>query len=299
MIQVARDDGSAPRTLNNFAFTRSEVRAVVRRLADADTLDKRRRLPGIDETRVDIILAGALILEETMQSLGIKRMILSENALREGALLDALSRQRDGAFHHLQDLRRRSVVHLMELMDDDPAHSVHVATLALELFDETAPWHELPERSRELLEAAALLANVGLFVSHSGHHKHSYYVIRNSDHLAGFTDHEIELVALVARYHRKSAPKPKHPEFAALRPADQELVRSLASILRVAIALDRTHAALVRAVGARPEGKAVVLEVSGDPGADLSLEVFTATERKGLLEEVLGRPVRIEEAASA
>jgi exopolyphosphatase/guanosine-5'-triphosphate,3'-diphosphate pyrophosphatase len=296
MVHVARDDGSTPRTLNNFAFTRSEVRAVVRRLVEADTLEKRRRLPGIDESRADIMLAGALILEVAMQELGIKRMILSDNALREGALLDALFRQRDGAFHHLQDLRRRSVVHLMELMDDDPVHSSHVAALALELFDETAPWHRLPERSRELLEAAALLANVGLFVSHSGHHKHSYYVIRNSDHLTGFTDHEIELIALVARYHRKSAPKPKHPEFAALAPKDQELVRSLASILRVVIALDRTHAGLVEDVGVRPEGGQVVVEAVGRPGADLSLELFTANDRKGLLEEVLGRPVRVEAA---
>jgi exopolyphosphatase / guanosine-5'-triphosphate,3'-diphosphate pyrophosphatase len=294
MVQVARDDGSVPRTLNNFSFTRSEVRAVVKRLVDADTLDKRRRLPGIDEARADIMLAGAVILEETMQALGIKRMVLSENALREGALLDALSRRREGAFHHLQDLRRRSVVHLMELMDDDPAHSEHVAALALELFDETAQWHQLPERSRELLEAAALLANVGLFVSHSGHHKHSYYVIRNSDHLTGFTDHEIELIALVARYHRKSAPKPKHPEFAALRPKDQELVRALASILRVAIALDRTHAQLVEDVSARPEAGHVVVEAQGRDGVDLSLEIYTAGERKGLLEEVLGRPVRVE-----
>jgi exopolyphosphatase/guanosine-5'-triphosphate,3'-diphosphate pyrophosphatase len=169
-----------------------------------------------------------------------------------------------------------------------------VAELALELFDGTERYHGLGDDARELLEAAALLANVGLFVSHSKHHKHTYYVIRNSDHLSGFTDHEIEMVALVARYHRKSAPSAKHAEFAALRPADQDTVRALAAILRVAIGLDRTHAGLVTAVRCSRRGKALVIEAESQPGADLGLELYTANERKALLEEVIGRPVRIE-----
>ena len=103
-----------------------------------------------------------------------------------------------------------------------------MARLALEIFDATAARHGLGDDSREVLEAAALLANVGLFVSHAGHHKHSYYVIRNSEMLTGFTDREIELIAQVARYHRKSAPRKKHPEFAALGPDDQQRVRVLA-----------------------------------------------------------------------
>ena len=114
------------------------------------------------------------------------------------------------------------------MMDDEPEHSAHVAELALDLFDGTEDFHHHGDDARELLEAAALLANVGLFVSHSKHHKHTYYVIRNSDGLSGFTDHEIEIVALVARYHRKSAPSAKHAEFAVLRPVDQDTVRALA-----------------------------------------------------------------------
>ena len=174
-----------------------------------------------------------------------------------------------------------------------------MAELALELFDETAKVHGLGDDTRELLEAAALLANVGLYVSHSKHHKHSYYVIRNSDQLSGFTDHEIEMVALVARYHRKSAPSAKHAEFAALRPQDQASVRTLAGILRVAIGLDRTHAGLVTAVRTHREAKTLVIEAVPLEGADLSLELYTAAERKGLLEEVLGRPVRVVEAVPA
>jgi exopolyphosphatase/guanosine-5'-triphosphate,3'-diphosphate pyrophosphatase len=303
MVLATRDDPDLPRTFNNFAFTRKEVRRVVDALTDATTIEERRRLPGVDPSRADILLAGALILEQVMKELEVDEMVVADYALREGVLLDALARERGAALHHLHDLRRDSVVHLMELTDEDPDHSRRVAGLALDLFDELAAWHGQGAHARELLEAAALLANVGLFVSHSAHHKHSYYVIRNSDHLTGFTDHEIELIAVIARYHRKSAPKPKHPEFARLQPGDQELVRTLAGLLRVAIALDRTHAGLVTALRARRsdpdagDAGTVVLEVSGEPGADLSLEVFTALERKGLLEEVLGCAVAVVEPA--
>ena len=293
MVHAARSKAEAPRTYNNFSFSQRDLRGVVQSLIDATTVDERKQIPGIDPSRADILLAGALILEQVMKELEIDEMIVSDYALREGVLLDALARERGAALHHLHDLRRDSVVHLMELTDEDPDHSRRVATLALELFDETSPWHRQGEHARELLEAAALLANVGLFVSHSAHHKHSYYVIRNSDHLTGFTDHEIELIAVIARYHRKSAPKPKHPEFARLKPSDQELVRTLAGLLRIAIALDRTHAGLVDHVRADLDDDDIVLEVSGDPGADLSLEVFTAVERRGLLEEVLGRRIRV------
>jgi exopolyphosphatase/guanosine-5'-triphosphate,3'-diphosphate pyrophosphatase len=295
MVHAGRGEAEPPRTFNNFAFTRREVRDVVRSLVDAATVDERRRLPGVDPSRADILLAGALILEQTMKELDIGEMVMSDYALREGVLLDALARERGAALHHLQDLRRRSVVHLMELTDEDPAHSRRVAALALELFDALGPWHRQSEHARELLEAAALLANVGLFVSHSAHHKHSYYVIRNSDQLTGFTDHEIELIAVVARYHRKSAPKAKHPEFARLEPGDQQLVRTLAGLLRVAIALDRTHAGLVESVRVREADADLVVEVIGAPGADLALELFTAVERRGLLEEVLERNITFEE----
>jgi exopolyphosphatase/guanosine-5'-triphosphate,3'-diphosphate pyrophosphatase len=119
-------------------------------------------------------------------------------------------------------------------------------------------------------------------------------VIRNSEHLAGFTDNEIELIAQVARYHRKSPPKQSHEAFGALAPDDQRRVRVLAGVLRVAIGLDRTHDGAVADLNLVEEDDALVIEVTPRPGASLDLELFTATERRGLLEEVVGRPVRIE-----
>jgi len=294
----ARRGGEPLRTYNNFAVSAAELSEVVADLVASDSVDARRKLPGVDAARADIILAGALIAEAIVDALGITELVYSDYALREGALLDALHRQRGGTLHHLHDLRRRSVEHLAGLMDDDPDHRQAVARLALELFDLTRPYHDGDDQDRELLEAAALLANVGLFISHDGHHKHTYYVIRNSEHLAGFTDNEIELIAQVARYHRKSPPKVSHPGFAALGGDDQHRVRLLAGVLRVAIGLDRTHAATVDAITLAEDGDDLVLGVVPRPGVQVDLEVFTANERRRLLEDVVGRTVRVEAAGA-
>ena len=165
--------------------------------------------------------------------------------------------------------------------------------MALELFDATARHHGLGDEYREILEAAALLCNVGQFVSHTGHHKHSYYMIRYSEHLTGFNEHELELIALVARYHRKSTPKTKHPEFAAMSRADREVVRTLAGLLRIAVGLDRNHAGRVATV--RCNGNKGLLEVLATPrgGEDISLELYAASTRTDLLESVLEMRVTV------
>lgn len=290
MAHAHRGD-EPPRTFNGYELATDDVRKVVKRLVKAGTVERRREIPGLEPKRADIILAGAIILEQALLSFGVDRLIISDYALREGALLDSLQRADPSGLHHLRDLRRRSISHLAELMDEDPAHSDHVAELALDLFDGTVVLHGLGAEARELLEGGARLANVGQFVAHSRHHKHSYYVIRNSEHLLGFTDREIEVLALLARYHRRGAPSSKHPEFDRLRTADQRMVRTLAAILRVAIGLDRSYSGLVRGVRCTDDGRVVRVELRARAGADLSLELHSAGERRELLEEVLGREV--------
>jgi exopolyphosphatase/guanosine-5'-triphosphate,3'-diphosphate pyrophosphatase len=293
-MAAARKGGEVPQSLNAAVLTRRSLGKVVDDLAGARTTEERRRLPGIDESRADILLGGAIVLEQVCDALGIEELTISEYALREGVLLDSLHRARGGSLHHLSDLRRASVFHLMELCDDDPDHSLQVSRLALQLHDALAARLGVGDAERELLEAAALLANVGLFVSHSGHHKHSYYVIRNSEHLMGFTDREIEVIAQVARYHRKSPPSvDKHPEFAALSEADRRTVRALAALLRPSIGMDRNHDGAVQHLIVKDEGEQVTIELVGAEGADLSLETYSANERVGLLAELLGAEVRV------
>lgn len=295
-----RDGSEPPASVNGLTLTMEALGDVVDDLASAGTTEERRGLPGMDAGRADILLGGALVLQEVCAALGIEKLTISGYALREGALLDALTRTRGGAVHHLSDLRRSSVMHLLESCDDDPGHALQVARLVLDLHDLLGERLGLDDVDRELLEAAALLCNVGMVISHNAHHKHSYYVIRNSERLSGFTDSEKELIAQVARYHRKSAPsESKHPEFAALDDEDRQRVRAMAALLRVAVATDRNHEGDVESVDAELDGPSVELVLRAFPDRDVELDRYSAAERTKLLAEVLGCPVEVSVAEAS
>ena len=171
----------------------------------------------------------------------------------------------------------------------DEAHGTLVARFGVRLFDDLAPRHRLGQRDRILLQAAALLHDVGDFVRYEGHHKHSFYLIANSD-LMGVTPAERLIVANVARYHRKSPPHLDHDNFRSLSREDRAKVKSLAAILRVADALDREHRGKVRDVAGKLEGDVLALEVQGSP--DRELEEWTVRAKAGLLKEAFGLDVR-------
>jgi exopolyphosphatase / guanosine-5'-triphosphate,3'-diphosphate pyrophosphatase len=287
--------GAEPlRTYNCFEVTADALDDVVALLAKHRTAAARAKVPGLDARRADIVVAGALVLATIVETFDVRSFLYSEAALREGVLLDTISRRRGGTeVHHLRDVSRRSIRQLVDRCDDDPAHSVHVAGLAVDLFDAIPELRSLGPAAREYLEAGAMLANVGLVVAHSQHHLHAYYVIRNSE-LAGLTDNEIEVIAQIARYHRKSEPKQSHPPFGALSGDDQRLVRSLAGVLRVAIGLDRRHEGRVVAVRCPPDGDGpLTISALAADGCDIGLELYAAQERTSLLERVLDRDVQV------
>jgi exopolyphosphatase/guanosine-5'-triphosphate,3'-diphosphate pyrophosphatase len=285
MARAAR--GEAPvRQVSGITIDADGLTKVIAVLVACESLDDRMAIPGLDPKRADIVLGGALVLEQAFASLGIEEMVVSDFALREGVLLDALRRRDKTSIGHLRDLRYESVMHVAALAPGEADHAEHSTELALRLFEQTSSLHDLDASYEELLEAAGFLANVGLLVSHDRHHLHSYYIIRNSDALAGFTDEEVELIAQVARYHRKSAPKPTHSEFAALSAEAQQVVRVLAGLLRIGVALDRTRTSAVRDVSTQATKRQLEIQLHGD--GDMSLERYTAEARKGLLEEALG-----------
>jgi len=219
--------GDDIRQMNGVVFTADEMSQVVERVLAAKD---RSHVPGLDDKRSDIILGGAILLDEVFRVFGLEEMTISTSALREGVLFDRFA---DRSGDDLRDLRLANVRRLAQQLDPDPDHAEHTAQLAGQLFDRSGSLHGLTGTERELLVAASIVHNVGLFISHSSHHKHSYYVIRNSEQLTGFTEHEIELIALIARYHRKSHPSEKHAAFAALSKSDQRLVGLLAGMLRL------------------------------------------------------------------
>ena len=294
MIAAAR--GETVNDFNGFVFTADELSALVSRLVAA-TPDERRKLDGLDSRRADIIVGGALLLEGAFQAFDIAEMTVSGYALREGVLFDRLAADSEQSSRRLTDLRRANALRLAHQLDPDASHAETAARLALSLFDQTADLHGLGPAARELLELAAIVHNVGLFVSHSAHHKHTYYVVRHSEQLTGFTERERELLALIARYHRKSHPKPRHDEFAALGEDDREMVRILTGMLRIGIGLDRSHQGLVAAVEVEVKGARMTITPVADPGQNLELEVFSAQERADLLADALGLDITIADAA--
>jgi exopolyphosphatase/guanosine-5'-triphosphate,3'-diphosphate pyrophosphatase len=291
---IAAAEGTELRQLSGFTFTAAQLAAAVKRVTHRSA-DQRRSLPGLDDRRADIILGGILLLQEVVLAFGVKTMTVSEFALREGVLFDRFPADPG----HLQNLRRSNAHRLVNQFDPDTDHAETTARIALQLFDRTGDLHHLSPTDRELLEVAGLVHNIGLTVAHSGHHKHTAYIVRNTDQLTGFTEHEIELIALVARYHRKSRPADKHPEFAALTSADKRRVRILAGLLRVAIGLDRRHNGAVKSVTVTGDHDRILIEPVVPTGDDVSLEVFSARARSSLLAEGLKTEVEVRERPNA
>jgi exopolyphosphatase/guanosine-5'-triphosphate,3'-diphosphate pyrophosphatase len=273
-----------PRSMNGVRFTADELHQVTRMIA-LSTLVERSQLEGLEADRVDIILAGALILDTLATSFAIASFMYCDYALREGVLLDAAQRLDPDVNNDLHNVAIQSARKLAERCDDDPSHSLNVSHLSCVLFDELSHSYELDPHHRLYLETAAVLANVGLVVSHARHHLHTYYIVRNAD-LVGFTDHEIELIAQIARYHRKSEPKLQHAAFAALSEADQHTVRMLSAILRIAIGLDRTHDGRTTSVSVSQKNTSLQITLHGKKRADLDLNLYATQQRVALLADV-------------
>ncbi len=291
IIRLGRGEMSAA-SMNGFIFTAKELFKTVDLLCDAKTPKERMTIPGLDATRADIIVGGAIILEQSFKQLHIQRMVVSEYALREGIILDTIEKNYGvRKFHALDNIRYTSVIHLAETFRYEKEHSHHVAGIAVKIFDQTQSLHKLAGREREFLEAAALLHEIGVFLSHAQHHQHAQYLIRNSE-LLGYTDNEKEIIGNIARYHRKSHPKPKHESFARLESGDQHIVRVLSSILRIADGLDRSHAHSVRDVKVKQEGGTVKILLKKASGKNIEMEIWGAEQKKELFEEVFGVKVQ-------
>lgn len=287
---------TVPEPLNNVTISLDEVRDVVRRVLDAPTFDDRAAIPGCDPRRSDILAAGGVILETCMEELGFEEITTSSYAMREGIIFDTIRTGRDGGTSAtataLTDLRLESVVKLGRTYDFDEPHARNTARLAVLLFDRLSELHKLSGESRELLEAAALLHDIGYYIGPSSHHKHSLYLIANSSML-GFHREELDVMANIARYHRKSYPKMRHEPFSALPDEERDRIPTLAGILRIADSLDRTHRGMVVDITVKAGKKRLLIEPIGKDGADIAFECWSAARRTGLLESALDREIKI------
>jgi exopolyphosphatase / guanosine-5'-triphosphate,3'-diphosphate pyrophosphatase len=288
---AARRDEDAPVSLNQLTITRDEF-LVVHKDVLASSADERLRFAGLDARRVDLVVAGSMVLATTMELFDLDTLTISEWALREGIVLDAVRRHDPADWSDdPHAIRNGSVVGLARRCNWAKDHARKVADLALTLFDNTAALHGLGEVDRELLEHAALLHDIGEHISSSGHHRHGAYLVRNGQ-LRGFAPGEIELLAAVVRWHRRGEPRVSD-EFPLLDAEAIARVRTLAAILRVADGLDRSREGIVDAISVTVSPSLVLVRLRAAPGTDAELEVWGARRKRVMLERVLDREVEL------
>ncbi len=278
-VQVARIDAKA-------------VAALARKVAAAspDELVRKYRINYADaESRGPALLAYLHLI----RAFGVEHVLVPKSSLRHGLLQELAA---GGAW---SPAFREQVLHSAYALGAkyafDERHGRQVADLSLQLFRELQPEHMLPPRCELLLHLAALLHEIGLFVNSRSHHKHSMYLLLNSD-LFGISHEDMRLIALVARYHRRAAPMAYHDEFTALGRDDRLAVTKMAAILRVADALDRNHMQQVRELRfTRGDGRFIIgiCDVT-----DLTLEQLALQEKGSLFEEVYGLEVVLRTESS-
>lgn len=263
------------------ALRHSDLREVSRLLCSLP-LDERRQVPGINPNRADILIGGAAVIETLMEELQIERLVVSPRTLRDGLLVDYIARKRPGTLGSDVSPRLRSVLLLGRRCGFDEVHARVVARLALCLFDSAkkASLHDYGPRERELLQCAALLHDIGTFLSYQNHQEHSYYLIRNAD-LVGFDQTEIALIAALARYHTRGTPQKGLPLLVDLQESGQvAVVLRLGVLLRIAETLDRSHTGVVRGAKlVRQDRKNVSLELTAE--GDCALEVWGVQKHAG------------------
>ncbi|MGC4095788.1 MAG: Ppx/GppA phosphatase family protein [Nitrospira sp.] len=263
-----------------------DIRSLETELARS-SVKARLAIPGLDPKRIDTLLPAAVVLRCLLELSGLNEVTLCDKAIREGVIYDFIVRHREGlkAENDIPDVRRRNVIGLARRCQAPEVHSLHVANLALSLFDQTKKAHRLGEQERTWLEYAAILHDVGYLINPRQHHKHAYYLIKHGD-LGGLRAEDIDMVANIARYHRRALPSLKHEGFDHLTPRSQRVVKILASLLRIADGLDRTHFSLVQAVRVK-FGKQITIEIHLT--GDAEMELWAAKNRADLFEQIFHR----------
>lgn len=262
---------------------RPRLKALLELLMTMPTKERASVISG-DQKRADIILAGGIVLYEIMSAVGLDYLFVTRRGLRDGLMVDLLQRyyEDSGAWHPDAD-RAESLDQVCQKYLFDAPHAYHVSQLALNIFYQLHTLHGLPEKYASILNAAAMLHDIGLFIADAKHHKHSYYLIKSSG-MNSFNKLDLDIVANVARYHRKAHPSQKHLGFSQLSPANQDVVRKLSALLRVADALDFRHEQKVKTVTCSVK-KSKTLTVVGS-GANLREEIEWAQQKGELLQEV-------------
>lgn len=280
-----------PDPLNGYQMSYGDLSKLVEDLRRA-TYAERLAMPEMSPRRAEIIVAGAVILHEAMGLLKADRITICERALREGVVVDWMLSHGliEDRMQFQKSVRQRNVLKTAHKYKVHLDRAERVACFAIDLFDQTyGSLHTWGPQERELLWAATILHNCGHFVSHSAHHKHSYYLIRHGE-LLGYTETDLEVIANIARYHRRSAPKKKHENFRNLPTRyHRQLVTQLSALLRIAVALDRRGVGAIKSIHCHFDAEAHVLHLEAIParmGEDCASELWSLGYKKEYFEQV-------------
>jgi len=281
---------------HGYGITRAEVTRMLARFLEVPE-SQRRQIPGMPPQRADIMVAGAAVVARLAKHLRVRQILVNDGGVRDGLILAMIADLGFGQATPAPPTRMDAVRGFARRCLSNERHGEHVAHLAGQIFDGLRSRFRMDPASRELLVAAALLHDVGFLVNHAKHHKHAYHLIMHSD-LAGWSAREVEIIANVVRYHRRAYPKRGHGNFARLAKPDRRLVRQLAGILRLGVALNRSHQRVVTDVRchARRARVTLVALATQEP----VVELWDARRKAGLFEKAFGARLTVRwERASA
>ncbi|MDY6820240.1 MAG: Ppx/GppA phosphatase family protein [Deferribacterota bacterium] len=256
------------------------------------SIDEIKKLAGIEPQRSDIMLAAMIFIDILLEKTRLSGFYTMKAGLRTGLTIDTINKMGiDLPFQNGESVIFSRLIEIGNKFNFEEDHARQVNKLALRLFDLLMERLSLDKNYKNILEASAILHDVGTFISYSGHHKHSYYLIKNSE-LLGFSPNEIELIANIARYHRRSVPKPTHKPYNDMTYEEKLITQKLAAILRIADGLDRSHNDLIKDIHLTEEDKALYIKPISK--SNIYLEIEGANRKKDLLENILGKNVIIK-----
>lgn len=249
--------------------TTAQIRRFYRDVRERD-LAGRRKILGIGPKRAELIVAGTAVFLRALELFHQPALHYSSAGVRDGIIADLAARCVGRELSMLNRDQRRAVEQMARHYGVQVTHARKVAELAQRLFESLQPLHRLPPSLGKLLEAAAYLHDVGHYVSDMAHHKHSYYLVINSD-LPGFTDTERQMIALLCRYHRRSMPVSRHSPFQTLDPESRRAILLLTPLLRIADSLDRSHEQRVSDLQVQFRNGSVAIALESVQDADLEM----------------------------
>jgi len=272
----------------------SQIRRFYREVCERD-LAGRRKIVGIGPKRAELIVAGTAVFLRALELFHQPALHYSDAGVRDGIIADLAARGVGRELSMLNRDQRRAVEQMARRYGVQVTHARKVAELAHRLFQSLQPLHKLPPALGKLLEAAAYLHDIGHYVSDSAHHKHSYYLVINSD-LPGFTDTERQMIALLCRYHRRTMPVSRHSPFQTLDPESRRAILLLTPLLRIADSLDRSHEQRVSDLQVQLRNASVAIAL--ESGRDTDLEMWAAERVADSFRETYQLPLTLTRVRS-